>query len=158
MKYDQAAWVHRMQGLLRLVTGLLFMQHGVQKLFGLLGGMGGSGATADFGSIYWVAGVMETFGGALIVLGLLTRPVAFLVAGEMAYAYFTRHLPDNPWPILNNGELAALYCFIFLFFFAAGAGAWSIDALIRRRRFPEPVPASRSEDTPDKRYKRFETS
>ena len=154
MTHNQEAWVHRMQGVLRIVTGLLFMQHGVQKLFGLLGGMGGSGATADPGSIYWVAGVLETFGGALIALGLLTRPVAFLVAGEMAYAYFTRHLPENPWPILNNGELAALYCFVFLFFFAAGAGAWSVDAWIRRRR---PEPASRSEDRPDTRYKRFKT-
>jgi putative oxidoreductase len=122
--------------LLRVVTGLLFMQHGVQKLFGLLvdPGRPWTGPPPMF-SQFWFAGVLETFGGALIVLGLLTRPVAFLLAGEMAVAYFQAHFPQSFWPILNRGEAAVLFCFIYLHFFAVGAGPWSIDAL-RRRKAP----------------------
>ena len=132
-------YVHRDRGglegtllsLLRIVTGALFMQHGVQKLFGMLlsPDQPWSGAPPMF-SQFWFAGVLEVFGGALIVLGLFTRPVAFLLAGEMAVAYFTAHLPQNFWPALNGGELAVLYCFIFLFLFAAGAGPWSLDAAL----------------------------
>ena len=120
--------------LLRVMTGLLFMQHGVQKLFGLLvdPSQPWAGPPPMF-SQFWFAGVLEVFGGALIVLGLLTRPVAFLLAGEMAVAYFQAHFPRSFWPILNGGESAVLFCFIFLHLFAAGAGPWSIDALRRRR-------------------------
>ena len=119
--------------LLRIVTGLLFMQHGVQKLFGLLvdPSRPWNGAPPMF-SQFWVAGVLETFGGALIVLGFLTRPVALLLAGEMAVAYFQAHFPQNFWPILNGGEAAVLFCFIYLHLFAVGAGPFSIDALRRR--------------------------
>lgn len=121
-------------GLLRIVTGLLFMQHGVQKLFGWLGGFGGQpGATADLMSMMGLAGVLETFGGLLIVLGLFTRPTAFILAGEMAAAYFMAHAPNGFWPMLNGGELAALYAFIFLFFSANGSGPFSVDRVLSRR-------------------------
>ena len=83
-------------------------------------------------SQFWFAGVLEVFGGALIVLGLFTRPVAFLLAGEMAVAYFQAHFPQSFWPILNGGESPVLFCFIFLYLFAVGAGPWSVDALRRR--------------------------
>jgi len=119
---------------LRVVTGLLFMQHGVQKMFGLLIDPSRgpwTGAPAMF-SQFWFAGVLEVFGGALIVLGLFTRPVAFLLSGEMAVAYFQAHFPRSFWPILNGGEAVVLFCFIYLHLFAVGAGPWSIDALRRR--------------------------
>jgi putative oxidoreductase len=119
--------------LLRVVAGLLYMQHGVQKLFGWFGGMGAPGATAELFSLMGLAGVLETFGGLLIVLGLFTRPVAFLLAGQMAAAYFMVHLPQGPIPILNGGELAALYCFVYLFFSANGGGRFSLDAVIGRK-------------------------
>ena len=115
--------------LLRVMAGLLLMQHGVQKLFGWLGGKQVETVVSQMG----VAGVLETVGGLLIVLGLFTRPVAFVLAGEMAVAYFLRHAPGGPWPILNGGELAVLYGFIWLFFCAAGPGPWSLDAALRRR-------------------------
>jgi putative oxidoreductase len=120
--------------LLRIVTGLLFMQHGVQKLFGLLLDPSRgpwTGAPPMF-SQFWFAGVLEVFGGALIVLGFFTRPVALILAGEMAVAYFQAHFPRSFWPILNGGEAAVLFCFIYLHLFAVGAGPWSIDALRRR--------------------------
>ena len=120
--------------LLRIVTGLLFMQHGVQKLFGLLVDPSRgpwTGAPPMF-SQFWFAGVLEVFGGALIVLGFFTRPVAFLLAGEMAVAYFQVHFPNSFWPILNGGEPVVLFCFIYLYLFAVGAGPFSIDALRRR--------------------------
>jgi putative oxidoreductase len=120
--------------LLRIVTGLLFMQHGVQKLFGLLIDPSRgpwTGAPPMF-SQFWFAGVLEVFGGALIVLGFFTRPVALILAGEMAVAYFQAHFPRSFWPILNGGEAAVLFCFIYLHLFTVGAGPWSIDALRRR--------------------------
>jgi putative oxidoreductase len=120
--------------LLRIVTGLLYMQHGVQKLFGWFGGMGAPGATAELFSLMGLAGVLETFGGLLIVLGLFTRPVAFVLAGQMAAAYFMAHLPQGPVPLQNGGELAALYCFIYLFFAAHGAGRFSVDHAMGRNR------------------------
>lgn len=121
--------------LLRVMAGLMFMQHGAQKLFGLLGGWRGEpGNTAPLMSQPGLAGVLEVFGGLLIVLGLFTRPVAFLLSGMMAVAYFQAHAPESFWPILNGGELAALYCFVFLFFSARGAGPYSIDARLEKRR------------------------
>ena len=118
---------------LRIVTGFLFCQHGYPKLFGSLPGSEETEAAAEFLSVFWLSGVLEVVGGALIMIGLFTRPVAFILAGEMAVAYFWRHAPRGFWPGVNHGELAALYCFVFLYFFAAGGGRWSLDARLRRR-------------------------
>jgi putative oxidoreductase len=120
--------------LLRVITGALFMQHGLQKLFGLLvdPSKPWDGAPPAF-SQFWFAGVLECFGGLLIVMGLLTRPVAFLLAGEMAVAYFTAHAPRSFWPVLNGGEHTVLYCFVFLYLFATGAGPYSLDGVLRGR-------------------------
>jgi putative oxidoreductase len=121
--------------LLRVMAGLFFMQHGVQKMFGVLGGWRGEpGLTAPLLSQNGLAGVLEVFGGLLFVLGLFTRPVAFILAGMMAVAYFQMHAPSGFWPILNRGELAALFCFVFFFFSARGAGPYSIDGVLESRR------------------------
>ena len=120
--------------LLRIVAGLMFMQHGAQKLLGMFGGMGGQGGTAEPFSQMWIAGVLELVGGAMIALGLFTRIVAFILAGEMAVAYFQAHAPNGFWPIVNQGELSVLYCFVFLYLFVAGPGAWSLDGLRARGR------------------------
>ena len=110
--------------LLRIVAGLLFAQHGAQKLFGALGGK-----PVELMSQMGLAGVLEFVGGLMIALGLFTSPVAFIVSGQMAVAYFQAHVPRGFWPIANGGELAALFCFVFLYFAAAGSGKWSIDAI-----------------------------
>ena len=118
--------------LARIVIGFTFSLHGFQKLFGFFGGMG-HGARAHFFSQMWLAGTLECFGGLLILLGLFTRPVAFLLCGEMAVAYFRAHFPHGFWPITNGGELAVLYCFIFLYLMTAGAGPLSLDRIIRKK-------------------------
>ena len=123
--------------LLRVVAGAMVMQHGGQKLFGFPPSAGHPFAGApELLSKVWIAGVLELFGGLLLVLGLLTRIVGFLLAGELAVAYFTVHAPRGFFPILNQGELAALYCFVFLFLAAAGGGRFSLDRKLfgRRRR------------------------
>ncbi len=117
--------------LLRMVAGFTFSLHGLQKLFGLFGGMGGKGATADLFSLVWVAGVLEGFGGLLIFIGLFTRPTAFILSGQMAVAYFMAHAPRSFWPLVNGGELAALYSFVFLYLVFAGPGPWSLDKTAR---------------------------
>jgi putative oxidoreductase len=114
-------------GVLRILSGLLFMQHGVQKLFGWLGG-----SQMEIASMMGVAGILETFGGLLIVFGLLTRPIALLLAGEMLVAYLTAHLPQGFFPIQNGGELAVLYFAIFLYLAVAGPGRFSIDGARER--------------------------
>jgi putative oxidoreductase len=120
--------------LLRIVAGLLFVQHGLQKMLGMLGGYRGTpGATAPLLSQSGLAGGLELVGGLLLVIGLFTRPVAFVLSGLMAVAYFMSHAPDGFWPLLNRGELAVLYSFVFLMFAATGAGPWSVDAMLRRR-------------------------
>jgi putative oxidoreductase len=118
---------------LRVIAGLMYMEHGVQKLFGVLVDPSKPPMTVPMFSQLWFAGVLEAFGGALIVLGLFTRPVAFLLAGEMAVAYFTVHFPKNFWPILSGGEPAVLYCWIFLTFAVIGGGRLSVDGLRRHR-------------------------
>ena len=118
---------------LRVVTGFLFFQHGYPKLFGSLPGSGESEPPVELMTLMGLSGVLETFGGILIMLGLFTRPVAFVLAGEMAVAYFWKHAPGGFWPSNNRGELAALYCFVYLFFAAWGAGRWSLDAWRARR-------------------------
>jgi putative oxidoreductase len=112
---------------MRIVFGLLFLFHGLQKLFGMYGGR-----QASLMSLSGIAGVIELFGGLLIALGVWTAPVAFLCSGQMAVAYFLRHQPRGFWPIQNGGELAALYCFAFLFISLRGSGRLSLDALRRR--------------------------
>lgn len=113
--------------LLRIVAGFTFTLHGAQK-FGALGGLGGH-AAATF-SMLWFAGILEIVGGPLIILGLFTRPVAFVLCGEMAVAYFTVHIHINFWPLLNGGEITVLYCFLFLYLVTAGPGAFSLDGMI----------------------------
>jgi putative oxidoreductase len=121
--------------LLRVVAGLLFFQVGTLKLFGWYGGMPGHpGAAAPLMSQIGLAGVLEVFGGPAIMLGLFTRPVAFILSGEMAVAYWQVHAPMGAWPILNHGEPAVLFCFIFLFMAAQGGGSISIDSLLRGKR------------------------
>jgi putative oxidoreductase len=120
-----APWTH---ALLRIGAGLLYMQHGLQKLFGMFGGVDGAGARVTLVSQMGLAGVLETFGGLLLVLGLLTRPVAFVLAVEMLVAFLQVHLPRGGVPLQNGGELALLYMFVFLFFVGHGAGPASIDA------------------------------
>lgn len=155
MAVDSEIVRDRARAVLRIATGLLFAQHGAQKLLGWWGGIGGAGATADPGTLMWFAGVLELFGGPLISLGLLTRPIAAILTLEMIFAMALRHWPRGPIPIANGGELASLYFFLFAFFAAVGPGAWSLDRWIRRRRRgPEPVPATRADDRPGSRFRR----
>ena len=123
-----STWAPRTLALLRVATGFLFISHGLQKILGL---PVPPRAETVLWSLSGVAGLMELVGGALIIIGLFTRPVAFLLSGEMAFAYFIAHAPQGFWPLLNRGELAALYSFVFLYFAIAGSGAWSIDNLLR---------------------------
>jgi putative oxidoreductase len=120
-------WSPRLLSLMRIVISLLFMCHGGQKLFGIPSDH--PFHAFPLMSLLWIAGVLEFYGGIFLLLGLFTRPVAFVLSGEMAVAYFIAHFPRGFWPLLNHGELAVLYCFVFLYFVAAGGGAWSIDAL-----------------------------
>ncbi len=117
------AYAPELRSVLRIMTGLLFLQHGTQKILGFP-------PTANMPSwlsLSGTAGLIELVGGTLFVLGLFTRPVAFILSGLMACAYFIAHAPQGFFPILNRGELAALYCFVFLYFVAAGPGPWSVD-------------------------------
>jgi putative oxidoreductase len=116
------------------MTGLLFLEHGLAKLCNFPPGASGPHpGLAGFGTLPGVAGGLETIGGVLIALGLFTRITAFILSGEMAVAYFMAHAPHGFYPLLNKGEIAVLYCFVFLYLAAAGPGPWSIDAM--RRRF-----------------------
>jgi len=120
----------QLRSILRVVAGFTFSLHGWQKFFGLFGGIGGHRLAPT--DMLGVAGLIETVGGALIILGLFTRPVAFLLSGEMAIGYFRTHAPRGFWPIVNGGELAVLYCFLYLWLAAAGPGPWSLDHLRKR--------------------------
>jgi putative oxidoreductase len=114
-----------LRSLLRIVVGFTFSLHGYQKFFGAFGGLGGH--KAELTSMMGVAGVLETFGGALIILGLFTRLTAFILCGQMAVAYFRVHIWISPWPLLNQGEITVLYCFTYLCLCSAGAGPISLD-------------------------------
>ncbi len=116
--------------LMRIIVAFLFMQHGGQKLFNFPQAM--SGPPLELFSMIGLAGILELLGGALLLLGLFTRPVAFVLSGMMAFAYFIAHAPKGFWPVVNQGELAVLYCFVFLYLAAAGGGAWSLDRLWRK--------------------------
>jgi putative oxidoreductase len=116
----------QMLGILRIVTALIFIAHGTQKLLGIPAAPA-SGLPAMF-TLSWTAGVLELFGGALVLVGFQTRPVAFVLSGLMAFAYWIAHAPRSFYPVLNNGDAAILYCFVFLYLVFAGAGAFSIDS------------------------------
>ena len=122
-------WAPRLKSLLRIVAALMFITFGTMKLFAFPVGMPPDGSTAKVMSETWVGGVLEAFGGGLLLLGLFTRPVAFILAGEMAVAYFQFHFPQSFWPVVNMGTPAVLYCFLWLYFSAAGPGPWSLDAM-----------------------------
>jgi putative oxidoreductase len=127
-----AVWSPRVLSVLRIVTALLMMQHGAQKLFGFPAGTPAMPASPLL-SIMGFVGILEFFGGLLLLLGLFTRPVAFILSGLLAVAYFIAHAPRGFWPALNQGELAVLYSFVFLYLAVAGGGSWSVDYCWRRR-------------------------
>ena len=122
------AWAPRMLSVLRVVAALIFFAHGTQKLLGF--------PPSDFSpalfSLMGLAGVLELVGGALLIVGLWTRPVAFILSGQMAVAYWMAHAPQGPYPALNGGDAAILYCFVFLYLVFAGPGPWSLDAMRAR--------------------------
>jgi putative oxidoreductase len=125
------SWSPYLLSILRIVAAFLFMQFGTAKLFGFPAPIMPGGGTAPLGSLAWFAAVLEVFGGLFLLIGLFTRPVAFLLSGEMAFAYFLGHAPQGFWPVLNQGHPAVLFCFLFLYFSAAGPGPWSLDAMRR---------------------------
>jgi putative oxidoreductase len=131
-----ATWTPRAQAVLRIVTGYLFLMHGTAKLLGMPHVAMFDGL--QLLSLIGIAGILEMVGGALILIGFFTRPAAFILSGEMAFAYFMGHASHGSVfvPMLNQGELAVLYCFLFLFLAAAGGGAWSVDAMRVRRTVP----------------------
>lgn len=137
------SWAPYLQSILRIVAAFLFIQFGTAKLFAMPGAVVPGGGTVPLATLAGIAGLLETVGGALLLLGLFTRPVAFIVSGEMAVAYFHGHAPQGFWPVLNGGHPAVLFCFVWLFFSAAGGGPWSLDASLRRQR-PSPSGAPTS--------------
>jgi putative oxidoreductase len=144
----EAWWVSRrpyLLSILRIVAAFLFLQFGTAKLFALPGSIMPDGGTAPIGSLPWVAGALETVGGTLLLPGLFARPVAFLLSGEMALAYFHGHAPQGFWPVLNQGTQAVLFSFVWLYFSAVGAGPWALDRAIGSRA---PQPYGLSADGP----------
>ena len=123
-----SAWAPYLLSILRVIGAFLFMQVGTAKLFAFPAAVMPDGGTVAIASLIGIAGILEAFGGLLMLVGLFTRPVAFLLAGEMAVAYFIGHASQGFWPVLNQGTDAILYCFLWLYFSAAGAGPWSLDA------------------------------
>jgi putative oxidoreductase len=129
-----ATWSPRALSILRIIVGLLFLEHGTSKYLSLpVSPMTGAAPT----SLSGINGMIELVGGVLIVLGLFTRPVAFILAGDMAVAYFIAHGPRGFFPLLNGGELAIIYCFVFLYLAVAGGGEWSIDHLRAASKAPQ---------------------
>jgi len=126
----ESRWAPRVLSSLRLISGLLLVQHGAAKLFGVLSE---NPHPPPLVSPVGFAGVLEFFGGLALAIGLCTRSVAFVLSGLMAVAYFWKHAPGGFWPVLNHGELAVIYCWVYFYIFAAGPGCWSVDARISRR-------------------------
>jgi putative oxidoreductase len=122
------AWQPRVLSLLRVAAALVFLQHGTEKLFAYP-----AAAFPHLPPLLWAAGIIETVGSVLVILGLFTRPAAFIMSGEMAVAYFHVHLPKSPFPIISGGDEAVLFCFIFFYLFVAGGGSISLDRLLRGR-------------------------
>ena len=130
MNETLAAWTPRALSVLRIIMGLMIIQHGMAKILGFP-------AVASFAnlspfSLIGAAGLIELIGGALLIVGLLTRPVAFIISGEMAFAYFMAHEPKSFFPLINGGTLAIMFCFTCLYLSTAGAGPWSVDAAMKR--------------------------
>lgn len=125
------SWAPYMLSILRIVTAFLFVQYGTTKLLAFPAALMPDGGTAPLNSLAGFAGALELVGGALLLVGLFTRPVAFVLSGEMAVAYFTGHAPQGFWPILNNGVPAVFFAFLWFYISAAGPGPWSLDALRR---------------------------
>ena len=135
----RTVWAPRVLSVLRIVAALIFFEHGSQKLLGFPP----SPNPPALLSLSWIAGALELVGGFLLILGLFTRPVAFILSGEMAFAYFIGHAPRSLFPVLNGGDAAILYCFVFLYLAFAGGGPWSLDAL-RAGRGSATSPAGRA--------------
>ena len=127
-------WAPRVLSILRIVTALIFLLHGAQKLFGFPAPP--QGGLPPVLSLFWMGAILELVGGLLVLIGLFTRPVAFVLAGEMAVAYWMFHAPRSLYPLLNGGDAAILYCFVFLYLVFAGPGVWSLDHM-RRRAAPQ---------------------
>jgi len=123
------SWAPQLQSLLRIVAAFIFITAGTTGLFAFPAGIPPAGGTVPVMSQLWIGALLELVGGGLLLVGLFTRPVAFVLAGEMAVAYFQFHFPSSFWPTINQGVPAVLYCFLWLYFSAAGAGPWSLDAL-----------------------------
>ena len=126
-------WAPQLRSVLRIVAAFTFITAGTVKLFAFPAGVPGAAGTVPLLSQAGIGGLLEVVGGGLMLLGLFTRPVAFVLAGEMAVAYFQFHAPQGFWPLVNQGVPAVLYCFVFLYLAAAGPGAWALDNLFRRR-------------------------
>lgn len=126
--YLSTVWAPRVLSLLRIVAALLFVEHGTQKLFGFP--LSTHPSPGVF-TLLWIAAIFEAIGGTLILIGLFTRPVAFLLSGEMAVAYWIYHAPNNFFPANNGGDAAILFCFAFLYMACAGGGVWSVDTFKR---------------------------
>jgi putative oxidoreductase len=129
------SWAPYFLSVLRIFAAFLFIQVGTAKLFGFPAPVMPDGGTAALLSLPGIAGFLEAFVGLLLLLGLFTRPVAFLLSGEMAFAYFLGHAPQGFWPVLNQGHPAVLFCFVFLYFSAAGAGPWSLGAMRKKSTY-----------------------
>jgi putative oxidoreductase len=127
------SWAPYFLSIFRIIVAFLFVQYGTTKLFAFPAAIMPGGGTAPLASLAGIAGALEVAGGALLLVGLFTRPVAFVLSGEMAVAYFIGHAPQGLWPVLNQGAPAIFYCVAFLYVSSAGAGPWSLDALRHRR-------------------------